>query len=100
MRDLFSQCMCVCTCLSCSGMSICTHCLHSRARSETHTSRARSETHTSRALTMEVEDREGRRFLTMENAEDSVADPPQRTCFAELNAEHSRRLATLRKRKQ
>ena len=25
MRDLFSQCMYVCTCLSRSGMSICTH---------------------------------------------------------------------------
>ena len=91
MKDLFSQCMCVHTCLSCSGMSICTHCLHSRARSETRTSRA---------LTMEVEDREGRWFLTMEDAEDSATDPLQRTCFAELNAEHSRRLATLSKRKQ
>ena len=91
MRDLFSQCMCVRTCLSCSEMSIYTHCLHSRARSETHTSRA---------LTMEVEDREGRCFLTMEDAEDSTPDPLQHTCFAELNAEHSRRLATLRKRKQ
>ena len=41
MRDLFSQCTCVCMCLSCSGMSICTH------------SRACSETHVSHALTME-----------------------------------------------
>ena len=32
MRDLFSQCKCVRTCRSRSGMSICTH-LHSRARS-------------------------------------------------------------------
>ena len=49
---------------------------------------------------MEVEDREERRFLTMEDGEDSVAGPPQRTCFVELSAECSRRLATLRKTKQ
>ena len=36
----------------------------------------------------------------MENVEDSAAGPPQRTCFAELSAEHSQRLATLRKWKQ
>ena len=71
-------------------MSICTH-LHSRARSGTHASRA---------LTMEVEDREEQRFLTMEDGEDSVAGPPQRTCFVELSAERSRQLATLRKTKQ
>jgi len=69
----------------------CTHCLHSRARLETHASRA---------LTMEVKDREERRFLTMEDVEDSTAGPPQRTCFAESSAERSRQLATLRKRKQ
>ena len=78
------------TCRSRSGMSICTH-LHSRARSGTHASRAPK---------MEVEDREERRFLTMEDGKDSAAGPPQRTCFAELSAERSRRLATLRKRKQ
>ena len=33
----------------------------------------------------------------MEDAEDSTAGPPQRTCFAELSAERSRRLATLRR---
>ena len=54
-------------------MSICNH-LHSRARSS-------SGTHASRALTMEVEDREERRFLTMEDGEDSAACPPQRTCM-------------------
>ena len=55
------------TCLSCSGMSICTH-LHLRARSETHASRA---------LTKEVKDREEWCFLTMEDVEDSAAGPPQ-----------------------
>ena len=44
-----------------------------------------------------MEDREQWRFLTMEDAEDSTAGPPQRTCFAELSAECSRRLATLRR---
>ena len=56
--------------------------------------------HGLRALTMEVEDREERRFLTMEDAEDIATGPPQRMCFAESSAERSRRLATLRKRKQ
>ena len=79
------------TCLSHSGLSICTHFLHSRAHSETHVSHA---------LTIEVEDREERRFLTMEDAVDSAAGPPQRTCFAESSAKCSRRLMTLRKRKQ
>ena len=46
---------------------------------------------------MLVEGREEWRFLTMEDTEDSMAGPPQHTCFAELSAEHSRRLATLRK---
>ena len=55
--------------------------------------------HGLRALTIEVEDREERRFLTMEDAEDSATGPPQRMCFAELSAERSRWLATLRKRK-
>ena len=82
--------MCVCTCLSRSGMSTCTYCLHSLQHSETHASHA---------LTMEVEDRarDERRFLTMEDAEDSAAGPPQRMCFVKLSAECSRRLATLRK---
>ena len=50
MRDLFSQC----TCLSRSGMSICTHCLHSRAWSETHASHA---------LTVEVDRGQGRTLV-------------------------------------
>ena len=49
---------------------------------------------------MEVEDREERRFLTMEDEEDSVAGPPQRTCFAELSAERRRWLATLMRKQQ
>ena len=36
-----------------------------------------------------VEGREKRRFLAMEDAEDSAAGPPQSTCFAELSAERS-----------
>ena len=47
-----------------------------------------------------VEDREERRFLTMEDGEDSAAGPLQHTCFAESSAERNRRLATLRIRKQ
>ena len=43
---------------------------------------------------------EERCFLTMEDAEDSAAGPPQCTCFAEPSAERSQWLATLRKRKQ
>ena len=34
------------------------------------------------------EDREKWRFLTMKNGEDSMAGPPQRTCF-ESSPEHS-----------
>ena len=66
MRDLFSQ-MYVRTYVSVMlrNVNFTLTVLHSRARSETHTSRA---------LTMEVEDREGRRFLTMEDAEDSTAE--------------------------
>ena len=62
----------------------------------------RSGTHASRALTIEVpvEDKEERHFLTMEDAEDSATGHLQCTCFAQLSAERSRRLATLRKRKQ
>ena len=76
MRDLFSQCMCVCMCLSQSGISICTHLHHVHAQELV-----------SHAMTMEVKDREGGRFLTMEDAEDSTAGPPQLTYFAELSAE-------------
>ena len=36
----------------------------------------------------------------MEDGEDSGAGPLQRTCFVESSAERSRRLVTLRKRKQ
>ena len=66
-------------------------------------------THVSRALTMEahgwgtrsrLEDREERRFLRMEDGEDSTAGPPQRTCFVESSAERIQRLAMLKKRKQ
>ena len=88
MRDLFSQCTYVRVC----------HAQECQFRTHLH-SCACSGTHASRALTMEVEDRKKRCFLTMEDAEDSAAGPPQRTC-AESSAECSRRLATLRKRKQ
>ena len=37
--------------------------------------------------------KEKRRFLTIEEGWDNPAGPPQRTCFAESNTEHSRRLA-------
>ena len=88
MRDLFSQCTYVRVC----------HTQECQFRTHLH-SCACSGTHASRALTMEVEDRKKRCFLTMEDAEDSAAGPLQRTC-AESSVECSRRLATLRKRKQ
>ena len=47
-----------------------------------------------------LEDREERRFLTIEDGEVSIAGLPQRTCFVESSAERSRRFATLRKSKQ
>ena len=59
-----------------------------------------SGTHALCALTMEVEEREERCFLTMEDAEDSAAGLPKRTCFVESSPECTRQLATLRKRKQ
>ena len=92
MRDLFSQCLYirVCHAQECRFALICTH-LHSRACSGTHALCA---------LTMEVEEREERWFLTMEDAEDSAAGLPKRTCFVESSAERTRRLATLGKRKQ
>ena len=82
-------CSCVCTCPSRSGMSIWTH-LHSRARSGTRASCA---------LTIPGGRRQ-ERILTMDDVEESAAGLPQRTCFADLNAECSRLLATLRKRKR
>ena len=92
MRDLFSQCLYirVCHAQECQFALICTH-LHSRACSGTHALCA---------LTMEVEEREERWFLTMEDVEDSAAGLPKRTCFVESSAERTRRLATLGKRKQ
>ena len=91
MRALFSQCTCV---RAYVHTYICVR----------HTQECQFAltvcTHASRALTIEVEDKEERCFLTMEDAVDSAAGPPQRTCFAESSAERSQRLATLRKRKQ
>ena len=46
-----------------------------------------------------MEDREERRFLTIENGQGNAAGPPQRTCFAKSSTERSRRLAALRIRK-
>ena len=96
MRDLFLQCTCVCAYVhvchaqECQFALICTY-VH-----------VRSGTHASRALTMSVpvKDKKERRFLTLEDAEDSTSGHLQRTCFAQLSAERSRWLATLRKRKQ
>ena len=53
----------------------------------------------SRALTIEVEDREERRFFTMEGAENSGAGPPLSTCFAELSAKRSCRVGNTEKEK-
>ena len=80
----------VCNAQECQFALICTY-VH-----------VRSGTHASRALTMEVpvEDKEERRFLTMEDVEDSATGHLQCMCFGQLSAEHSWRLATLRKRKQ
>ena len=68
--------VCVCHAQVCPFALICTY-LHLRARSGTHA--------LIRALTMEVGNREERRFLTVENAEDSATGPPQCMCFAEAN---------------
>ena len=86
------------TCLSRSGMSICTH-LHSFALI-CMLRNSCSGTHALCALTMEVEEREEWCLLTMEDAEDSAAGLPKCTCFVESSAEHNQRLATLGKRKQ
>ena len=117
-------CACVHMCQSRSGMSICTH-LHPFALICTHVHAQKSwvtciddggrgidisrvlycvcagKWHRYKpCLISMVEDRKERRFLTMEDAEDIATGPPQRMCFAESSAERSRRLATLRKRKQ
>ena len=70
------------TCLSRSGMSICTHV-------RTCTLRNSCVMCTDAQGCLAMEDREQWRFLTMEDAEDSTAGPPQRTCFAELTAERN-----------
>ena len=96
MRDLLLQCTCVrafvhvCHAQECQFALICTY-VH-----------VRSGTHASRALTMDVpaKDKKERCFLTLEDTEDSASGYLQCTCFAQLSAECSRRLATLRKRKQ
>ena len=65
MRDLFSQCKCICT-----GMYVWVTLsdvdLHSRTFSRTHASPAL-----------------GCLAMTVKNAEDSAAGPPQRACFCE-----------------
>ena len=80
MRDLFSQCKCVCMYVSVTLRDVD---LHSRTFSRTHTSPAL-----------------GCLAMTVKNAEDSAAGPPQRACFAKSSAERNRRLATLNKGKQ
>ena len=92
-------CTYVRTCWSCLGMSICTH-LHSRARNSCVTYTDERGARTGHEIETRGHDREERRFLTMEDGEDSAASPPQRTCFVESCTERIRRLATLRKRKQ
>ena len=88
MRDLFSQCLYirVCQAQECQFALICTH-MHAQELVLC-------------ALTMEVEEREERCFLTMEDAEYSAAALPKRTCFVESSAERTQQLATLGKRKQ
>ena len=81
------------------GMSICTH-LHSRARNLCVTCTDEGGARTGHEIETRGHDREERRFLTMEDGEDSAACPPQRTCFVESSAERIRRLVTMRKRKQ
>ena len=73
--------------------------LRSCARRRTYASRALTHEDT-RCAYMAKEDREERRFLTIEEGWDSAAGPLQRTCIAESSTERSRRLAALRKRKQ
>ena len=94
MRDLFSQCTCVCMCRSCSEISFALTC--KELMCHVHDDGG------ARGLGMRsrLEDKEEQCFLTMEDGEDSAAAPPQHTCFVELSAERSRRLVTLRNRMQ
>ena len=87
------------TCWSRLGMSICTH-LHSRARNSCVTCTDDGGARAGHEIETRGHDRKERRFLTMEDGEDSASSSPQRTCFVESSAERIRRLATLRKRKQ
>ena len=59
MKDLFLQCMCVRMCFSCSGMSICAHVDVEEPSYVTCTD-------TGEYQMPSLEDREERRFLTME----------------------------------
>ena len=76
MRDLFSQCTYVCVChaqecqfaLTCTQRSSCVTCTDTRAY---------------RMPSLAIEDREERRFLTMEDEQHNTAGPPQRMRFAE-----------------
>ena len=42
-----------------------------------------------RMPSLAMEDREERRFLTIEDGYDNAAGPPQHTCFAEWSTERS-----------
>ena len=61
MRDLFLQCMYVRTCLSHSGMSICAHVQVDVSHTLTH-----KDTRCAYNPSLAIEDKEERRFLTIE----------------------------------
>ena len=82
------------TCLSHSGMSICTH-VHAEALYVMCT-----DTGEYRMPSLVMEDREEQHLLTMEDRLDNAVGPPQHTHFAESSTERSQRLAALRKIKQ
>ena len=108
MRDLFSQCRCVCTYMSVTLKNV--NC-HAQECQFAPTCMQRNSCITFTCTELIREDtgclaqrwrpgREEWRFLTMEDGQDNTAGPPQPMCFAESSTERSRRLAALRKRKQ
>ena len=82
------------TCLSHSGMSICTH-VHAEALYVMCT-----DTGEYRMPSLVMEDREEQHLLIMEDRLDNAVGPPQHAYFCGVEYERSQQLVALRKRKQ